>query len=612
MSFTGVGGHPAIMAASGKLLSNDPEARAVRTEGLSPRQQELDRRWAYYRTRQYDSCKVAWDGSRVVGQVERDGISMAGYVPPGFYIANSETLPIQFRKPTSPYHLTKVVVDRFTSLLFGQKRHPKITVKGDADTEDYINAVVEEGRLWPQMMLARSIGGATGTSVVGFKVIEGKPQFEVFDPRWCEPRFLDRANLILESLDYRYKFKQEIRDPESGDWVEVEFWYRRLIDVQRDVIFEPVLVDPRVQPEWKPATAVSHSLGFCPVAWIQNEQNLEEVDGDPDCLGIYDKCDMIDRLLAQSDKGVIANCDPTVVIATDAQMGDVRKGSSNALKLPANSTATYMEMTGEGITQAREQVQMHKEDALEVVCCVIEQSDGSQKTATEIERNYAAMLARADKFREQYGEMGVKRLINMVIVAAVTLNKPRSVDGSITRYTIKLPARDDGRERRLGRGPFQATLTWPPYFEPSLDDAGKAVSAAGTAKQAGLIDQEHATKYVAPFFQIEDPGALSKQIVQESDQYQDSLDQMSLQGAKVDEPKTSAPSEDPTDVKQQDTAFNGAQVTALVELVAAVAKGSIPASAAKVIVLVSFPAVTQEQADRMLSGIGGGAPAVPE
>lgn len=619
MTFTGVGGHAAIAAASDKLLATDAEADELRTHGMSPRQMELDRRWAYYRTRQYDACKVAWDGSRVVGQSERDSISLAGFVPPGFYVANSETLPIHFRKPSSPYHLAKVIVDRFTSLLFGQKRHPRVEVKGDPATEDFVNAVIEVGRLWPQMMLARTYGGAIGTAVVGFKLVDGRPSFEVFDPRWCTPKFLDRATLTLQSVDYRYKYKQEVRDPETGGWVDVEFWYRRVVNTDHDVVYEPCRADPKIPPRWVPAQVVKHQLGFCPVVWIQNEPNLEEVDGDGDCQGIYDKCDSIDKLLAQSDKGVLANCDPSVVIACNATMDDVKKGSNFALKLPSGGTANYMEMTGTGIIQAREQASLHRDHALEVTCCVIEQPNGAgvPKTATEVDRSYAAMLARADKFREQYGETGIKKLVNMVIATALLMDKPRVVGGQIQRYEVRLPPRDDGRPRKLGSGPYAVTLTWPHYFEPSPDDALKAVNASGTAKQLGLIDQQHATKYVAPFFQVEDATKLADELVAADQGKQDSLDQLSLSGAEPDDaivaspapnsPTTTGP-DAPEPEKPADTAFNGAQVAALADVVMNVTAGKLPVEAAREIIMVAFP-VTPDQASRMLAGLAGRKPA---
>jgi len=602
MSFTGGGGHPALAVASGRVVNEDLEVRDVGAVSLSPRQRELDRRWGYYRCEQYAARSVAWDGSRAVGQFERDAIALAGYVPPGFYVAHSETLPIQFRKPSTPYHLCKVIVDRFTGLLFGQKRHPQVTVKGDEQTEDYVNAVIEAGRLWPQMMLARTFGGATGTAVVGFKVLAGRPSFEVFDPRWCAPTFLDRANLILRALEYRHTFKQEVRDQETGEWVEADFWYRRVIDVEQDVVFEPILADPRIRnPEWTPATVVRHGLGFCPVAWMQNQAVVTDVDGDPDCQGVYELVEAIDRLNAQGEKGILANCDPTTVITTDAQMGEVRKGSANAIKLPNGGSAGYMEMSGGGIVQAREQAKIYKEMALEVAQCVLEQPDGGNRTATEVERNFAAMLARADTFREQYGEMGVKRLINMALVAAVSLSRPRNVDGKITRFSITLPKKEDGGEHALGKGPYQATLTWPPYFEPSLDDVGKAVSASAMAKQTGLIDQAHATKFIAPFFQVEDPSELAGKVQGEDRAKQDEIEAEILAGAPTDPAAAEAPK------KEQDTALNGAQVTAMSEIIKDTASGILPISAARELLIFAFN-VPEASADKMLSDLRGAIP----
>lgn len=605
MSFTGVGGHPAIMLAQQKLLRTDDEEGAAQTfqsVGLSPRQRELSRRWGYYKCEQYATRRVAWDGSRVVGQTEHDSISMTGYVPPNFYIANAETLPIQFRKPSTPYHLCKVVVDRFTGLLFGQKRHPRLEIKGDKDSEEFVNAVAEVGRLWPQMVLVRTFGGGTGSAVIGFKVIAGRPQFEVFDPRWCVPEFIDRQNLVLASLEYKYTFKQEIRD-EEGDLIEVDFWYRRLVDTERDVVFKPVLADPRHRPEWVPESEVVHGLGFCPIVWIQNQQCITEVDGEPDCLGIFDFSESIDRLNAQSEKGILANCDPTAVISTDAQMSEVRKGSSNALKLPKDGQASYMEMAGGGIVQAREQVQLYKDMALEVAQCVLEQPAKPQ-TATEVDRNFAAMLARADTFREQYGEMGVKKLINMVLVASAILQTPRITNGGITRFSINLPKRDDGTDHKLGPGPYSCTLNWPPYFEPSLDDAVAAVNAAGTAKAAGLVDQAHATKFVAPYFQVEDPAQHAEDLAAA-----DAANQAQTEGEIL---KQSTPEAEPTEhsgptMKEQDTAFNGAQVEAMMNLIKDVASNEIPVMAAREILAFAFN-VPHDVAERMLNGMRGATP----
>ncbi len=535
MAFTGGGGSAGVAAASDKLI-RDEQTKSADLR-LSPRQQVLDKRWSYYKCDQYNARSVAWDGGKVVGQTEHDMISLAGYVPPGFYIADPMTLPIQFRRPTAPYHLCKVIVDRFTGLLFGQKRHPRIDIDGDQDTEDFLNAVAEAGRLWPTMMQARAFGGGTGTAVVGLKFLAGRPVFEVFDPRWCVPKYVDRAALVLGELEYRYTFKQEVRDPETGDWIEVEFWYRRVISMTADTIFHPVRVRrDGAQPQWMPSKEIQHNLGFCPVVWIQNQPSITDLDGDPDCVGTYDMVESIDRLNAQAERGILANCDPTVVVSTDAAMGEIRKGSSNALKLPAGGSASYMEMTGGGIQQAREQVQLYKNAVLEVAQCVLEQPDG-EKTATEVERNFAAMLAKADTLREQYGEMGVKRLLNMVITASARMTVPRSENGQIVRGSLALPKKvtmvngvRTMTDHKLGQGPYQPQLTWPPYFEPSVSDANNAVQAAASAKAAGLVDAVHASRFVGHYFQVEDVGGMVEEMAKSSKHDQDDMDKMALNG----------------------------------------------------------------------------------
>jgi hypothetical protein len=276
-------------------------------------------------------------------------------------------------------------------------------------------------------------------------------------------------------------------------------------------------------------------------------------------------------------------------VSTDAQMGEVKKGSTSALKLPAGGQASYMEMSGTGVVQAREQAKLYKDAALEVSQCVLEQPDG-QRTATEVERNFAAMLARADTFREQYGEMGIKRLINMVLVASVQLSSPRIANGAVTRYTIRLPKRKDGQDQRLGKGPFTADLTWPSYFEPSLNDANLAVQAASSAKMSGLVDDEHAAKFVASFFQVEDVAGVAANVRTASGAEQAKIEAQALAGPEREEfLKPGLPEDAPSTGKEQDAALNGAQVTALADLVKAVAAGELPAESAIEIIIVGFP-----------------------
>ena len=503
--------------------------------GLSPRQQMLNRLWASYRGQQYAGRKVDWDGTERTEGVETEAIASAGFLPPGYYDAGA-TFPVKFRRPSAPYHLRKVIVDRFTGLLFSDKKHPSLRIEGDSVTEDYVRALCEASRLWPAMIQARTYGGAMGTVAVGFQLLEGKPVVEVHDPRWCIPVFADRHALRLASIEKRYMFPVDEQDPETGAWIQRPYWYRRVIDAQQDVLFVSVPVTDE-EPVWEVEHRVVHGFGFCPVVWAQNLPVQDDIDGDQDCVGVEDMCDQIDALLSQANQGILASCDPTLKIITNADLDGIRKGSKNAIKLPEGSSADYMEISGAGIKAALDMVQHLRSMVLEVAQCVLDQQGqqavSSRRTATEIERGQASMLAKADVLREQYGERLIKPLLEMMVHAIRAVERPVAMDGGILRRVVKLPPRivtnmdmSVTKEERVlpPDGEFEITLNWGPYFEPSLDDALKAVQAATAAKLGGMLDHEHAVAYVAPFFLVEDARGMAKRVQQEREAIKASMD----------------------------------------------------------------------------------------
>ena len=508
--------------------------------GMSARQTELNRLWARYRCVQYASHKWDWQGRQVVDPTHHDAIASGSLIPPGFYDASGAMVPLQYRKPTAPYHLGFAIVNRFTGMLFSERHHPKLNVQGDPETEDFVHALAETSRLWSKFIVARTLGGAMGSVAVGFKFVNGTPRVEIHDARWCDPVFLDRDELTLASIEKRYQYPVERRDPDTNQWITEAFWYRRVITQDTDTVYEPAPVGEGEEPRWKIAQQFEHGYGFCPVVWIQNLPVLDDIDGDPDFMGAEDQLDAIDCLLAQANFGTLANCDPTLVIKTAAMMADVRKGSDNAIKLPGQGDdAKYLELEGLGAKAAVDLAMIFRKAALEVTQCVLDQPEqAGAVTATEIERRYSAMIEKADILREQYGERGVKPLIEMMVRAARQLTKPKLVDGMVQASTLNLPARiiasSDGSaakraERKLGPG-GNLGLGWPGYFLPSADDTQKKALAAGAAKTAGLIDQKHASNYVAGDFAVEDVDAMLGEIEQNALTQQAELERMALQG----------------------------------------------------------------------------------
>ncbi len=392
--------------ATSKPLSDNVVVSKIRRLGLSPRQQELNRRWAWYCGENYNSSLIGWDGrEEPQDPVAHEQIVSSAQMPPGFVDAGGG-FPRQYRKPTAPYRLLRVIVNRFTGLLFSERHHPTVHVPGDPDTENFVNQMAEDARLWPRMLVARTMGGAQGTVVVGFAFIKGAPRVEVHDARWCIPTWEDRWISKLSAIEKRYQYPIEVRDPETGEWKDEPHWYRRVIDTKSDTIWDPVAVGNGDEPEWDrlESTTVEHGLGFCPCVWIQNLPVEDDIDGESDCHGVYEMVHAMDMINSQVSKGIIENLDPTLLIVSSAKLAEIRKGSDNAIKLPSTATAKngdslgpsdarYLEIGGAGIKEGRETVREWRGYVLEVAQCVL--SDENAKgdtTAFETDRRYSAMI----------------------------------------------------------------------------------------------------------------------------------------------------------------------------------------------------------------------------
>ena len=493
--------------------------------GLTQRQQRLSRLWAWYRAQTYDSRKLDWNGDEIKDEIEIETIASTGVVPPGFQQSATE-VPLEFRKPTAPYALPRVIVHRFTGLLFGEQHAPKFEVSDDPQTEDWINAVLIAANFRQRAKRARNMGGAMGSWCVGFKFRDGAPVIEVHDPRWCFPQFVERGSRELRRLEIKYVYPVERLNPENGEIEEHAFWYRRVIDAQTDTQWDPVPVEDGDEPAWPDLKheTVTHGLGFVPVEWGHNlEGEDDEIDGDPDCEGTFDAIKAIDALRAQANKGTLKNADPTLVVNTAEPLDSVQKGSDHALKFPnPGEGAKYMEMTGGGLKFALDLADKFREGVLEVCQVVLDHPEaGAQKTATEVERVYSSMVERVGDLQVMYGGPWL-RLAEKMIKAGRMIEQGQPVqreDGTTEVRRIKLPPRtekaQDGSvqrfERELGPGGTVA-MKWPPIYQPTLDEITKAIDAMSRGVLNNLIDQDTAVRFVARFLGVDAVDKMIKKI----------------------------------------------------------------------------------------------------
>lgn len=483
--------------------------------GMTPRQSDLNWYFSWYATCRYDARKVEFDGAERVDRIDGEAIATTGVVPGGFYQAAAD-FPLRFRRPAAPYNLPRVIVNRFTGLLFSESQHPSIRAIGDQDLEDYANALAEQSRLWAAMIQVRSFGGATGSACVGFKFLNGEAVIEVHDPRWVTPKWKNRELGEVSAIDKRWMWPEDVL-MEDGEYQQFWYWSRRLIDEHVDVAWDKVPVGDGNEPAWaeiKPDRMQEHNFGFCPVRWIQNTPVVDADDGEPDCIGTYDMVEEMDVLLSLCGGGLKANLDPTLIITSDQRLAEIRKGSDNAVKLEKGADAKYLEIDGAGVKEGREHAMVLRGLVLEVAQCVLDHEDESttEETATKSRMRYAAMTSRADVLREQYGQRGVLSIVRDMIrairkITATTIGP----DGRPTRSIVNLPPREitaqDGTKTFVKRTlppEDQArgvlSLQWPPYFRPSLQDATAAATAVKTAKDAGGVSDETAVNYLQPYF----------------------------------------------------------------------------------------------------------------
>jgi hypothetical protein len=596
----------------GKVLGGGPVhdqpdvMSEIRLKGLSPRQQRLNAAWAIYRCEHYSSCRVDWDGGQAVSPMEAEAVRSGAYLPPGFYDAGA-MLPLRYRRPAAPYALGRVIVDRFTSLLFSDQRHPRIHIEDDEQTDDFVGALLESSRFWAAWMQARTLGGAQGTVCVGFQFLDGKPVIEVHDARWCIPTFRSRHSGELSRLEILYQYPREILDPESGLVREVPFWYRRLIDAQRDVVFKSIPVEAGL-PVWEVESEVQHGLGECPAVWVQNTPVLDDIDGDPDCHGAFEMIHAIDMLLAQAQTGTIANADPTLVISTNADLPpDLAKGSRAPIKLPSDGRAEYLELEGVGAKSASELADLYRRRVLEVTHCVLE--DGTStgaRTATEIERAHAAMFARADVLREQYTERGIKPLLSQMLRAARLVTEARATETGFVRGEILLPpklVRDNAgrvaekRRREPGAGEI-IRVAWPRYTEHTLEEGKLAVETAALALASKLVDDSAAVALVAPYFAEEDSRALLDRV-----RGAETARTLALDSAAAGLPpgETLGGTEPLPPIAPPSDPLNGAQITALLDIVQQTARGELDPEVAVRTITLSFPGIGEAEARALVS-----------
>lgn len=626
----------------------------------SDRYLRLDRLAQYFAAQQHENKRYDWDGCLAPRGPTRGRLPADQIEVPGYYA------PLKQRRPCSPYNLARVIVTRFTALLFGAGKFPQLKVESDPDADDFARAVSQAAKLPLRMRRARNVGGACGSVGLSYRWVDGRPRVQVHEPKHVEVlEWEDREELVPRLVVKGTRFLKEEWDPKLKKMVEVEWLARHDWSPRDEVDYEPVRVaDLRDgAAEWRVREAFPHALGWCPFVWVQNQPS-DDVDGESDYAPLTDAdgtvsfFDSIDTLFSSTVKGCTSNVDPTLKLNIPrSQVRDsVVKGSQHALVLGKDGDADYLELSGSSITVGLATVDRAVRCALEVCSCVLvdpEKISGAAQSAKAIEYIYQPMTAEAWVLRGQY-EGGIVRVVDGLRRSA------SSGRGRLRLPPRKVVEKDEATQeertrwepRRPGGPDAEVEADWPPFFDPTPSDIQAELS--GTQAAVGgkqVLSQETAVRRLAPRFGVDDPEMEMDRIRSDEEWEREGREGLFGGGAGDETPVPDGgedaehageteeraaheagetPEEERAEhgeggetkgplltgaqpdvvieagaaagaggAKAQDTSLNGAQVSALLEIVKAVVAKEISRESAVAIISASFP-LTKEQAEAIV------------
>lgn len=501
----------------------------------SGRSLELEYRSKFFKCTQHDWKAFDWNGA--MRRPERHPTQpLIGNSMPEMYV------PLDQRRPSSPYRLGRTIVNAFTTLTFGYGRWPSI-LSDDPATQDFAEALVKACKLKTKMIRARNLGGACGTVGMSWGFNDGKPRVRIHEARHLyAEEWDDEDELIPSHIIELYQYPKDVWNEKKGKHERKFFWHRCDWTMEADIAFVPVEVT-KDNPMWQidEEKSVMHNDGVCHFVWIRNlpDDEVDSIDGQCDYAETYEQLNTVDILNSCNSSGTAKNLDPTLVLAMEQEdlAGSVlKKGSDNALAVGPNGSASYLEISGAAANAGHTAIDKQREQVMEVCQCIVPDPNevaGGATSSVALKIVYAPMLSKGDIMRDQYGEAIVQILEGMITAARnknigqVTHEPTVDDEGyelvdEVTQEpiltpvenTLNLPPRiekieltdEEGNPTGEFRvelhtrvpGSGSLTLEWPDYFEPTSDDIQKRVTSFVTATGGkAVISQQTAVENIA-------------------------------------------------------------------------------------------------------------------
>ena len=427
----------------------------------------------------------------------------------------------------------------------------------DADTagmlSSFLAKMVEAGELdrMAREFTDRALVSSSAGIVIGCQA--GFLSWQVYAGKDCTPTWSKSHPRRLERMEIVYRYPKEEPSPWGSYGKPVEYWYRRVIDEQRDVTYVEVPVkNGQMQPEWQedPEKTVEHGLGWCPAHWVRTfPDSMDPIDGrmlvDPQ---LYPLLDDVNYIASQRSRAAAYSADPQLLRygVPESQRENLAKSPGRVWDFPIEAKLDALELSGKGpeiATAHLEDFAQRFREAIGVVKSDPKTTAGNL-SGVVLEFLHRPMISLAGTLRHDLGSRGYEAVLNMAMRLCADM-----VERGLTVWVpgVNRAARII---RSVQRGPvwldFDLTLDWPPYFPLTQEEQAARVQTAMTANGAGLWSKRTAVQYVAAVGNIKDADAEIAAIDgdQAKAQEQAMAQQMAMQGFGAPEGGEPVPAED--------------------------------------------------------------------
>jgi hypothetical protein len=401
------------------------------------------------------------------------------------------------RRPSVRYNLCRRVVKDSIALLFGEGRFPALHCD-DEEARLSLAALVKDTNLVGCMTEA-ALSGSVGSVVVRFRVVEGRPFFDVLPTEYLTPQYDPKAPDKLLRVIERYKLRgrefSEMGYIIPTDDMESKFWFQRIWTADAEEWYLPLKVGateldgttPKV-PVLDDAETVTHSLGFVPLVWIKNLPGGTGPDGFSTFRPAIDTQIEIEYQLSQAGRGLRYSADPMLVIkdeATDAPV--ITRSSSNVINVDEKGDAKLLEITGRATEAVVAYVKHLRELALESINGNRSTPDraAAAQSGRALELLHECLIWLAGELRTPYGA-ALLALVKMAM---------RVPDLEIGGVAVSFPQNVD------------ITLRWGPWFHPTSHDKLEEAQALKVNRESGNISRESAVVIVCETYSLPDAPA---------------------------------------------------------------------------------------------------------